>query len=209
MPASISLNLTGRFVHLSPLSLEDVPGLLASATEGRSSYGFTQVPDTMTEMGHLLQGQLDEQSRGLSVPFATRNAATGALVGMTRFLNLRWWFGREFPDAAEIGSTFLAASAQRTAINTEAKLLMLTHAFETWQVQRLDLKTDERNTQSRTAIERLGAHFDGVLRNWQPSAVAGEEGRARNTAMYSIRPTEWPGVRMALSARLNNADRAK
>ena len=202
MTLSLDVTLAGRFATLTPLVLDDVPGLLGAASEDRSSYGFTPVPETDESMRRLVRDHLVERESGLSVPFTTRNTITGNIVGMTRFLNLRWWYGREFPDAAEIGSTFLAASAQRTAINTDAKLLMLAHAFDTWHVERLDLKTDERNVRSRAAIERLGAHFDGTLRNWQPSAVRGEEQRARNTAMYSLLPSEWAGVREALRERL-------
>ncbi len=117
---------------------------------------------------------------------------------MTRFLTLRWWFDREFPDAAEIGGTFLAASSQRTSINTEAKLLLLGHAYDVWGGQRLDLKTDGRNARSRRAIERLGARLDSVLRHWQPSIATGEAGHTRDSAMYSIVPSEWPDIRMRL-----------
>lgn len=128
------------------------------------------------------------------------DARTGRVLGATRFLWLRSYFGSEGPDAVEIGGTWLGASAQRTGANTDAKLLMLTHAFDGWGVQRLDLKTDARNAQSRAAIERLGARLDGVMRNWQPSYVPGEEGRARDTALYSIIPSEWPAIRQRLQA---------
>ena len=121
------------------------------------------------------------------------------MLGSTRFLALRWFSGRGFPDAVEIGGTWLAASAQRTGANTEAKLLMLTHAFETWNVQRVDFKTDARHARSRAAIERLGAQFDGIMRNWQASLVPGEEGQARDSAMYSIIPSEWPAIRSRLT----------
>jgi RimJ/RimL family protein N-acetyltransferase len=121
---------------------------------------------------------------------------------MTRFLTLRWYFERDYPDAVEIGGTFLTSAAQRTAANTETKLLMLAHAFDIWQVRRVDLKTDERNERSRRAIERIGGRFEGVLRNWQAAQVDGEEGRTRNSAMYSILLSEWPDVRVQLEDRL-------
>src|SRR4051812_26647629 len=101
------------------------------------------------------------------------------------------------PDGVEIGSTWLAASAQRTAINSEAKLLMLRHAFETWGVHRVTLKTDARNQRSRDAIERLGAKLDGVLRAWQRAADDGP----RDTAVFSILKAEWPLVRARLERR--------
>ncbi|HRE00691.1 MAG TPA: GNAT family protein, partial [Ilumatobacteraceae bacterium] len=114
----------------------------------------------------------------------------------------RWSTDRE-ADEVEIGGTWLAASAQRSAINTEAKLLMLAHAFDTWGVQRVAICTDARNQQSRTAIERIGASFEGVLRNHRPSAVTAEEGQPRNTAIYSIIVDEWPALRDTLRARLD------
>ena len=125
------------------------------------------------------------------MPFTTRDATDGRVLGSTRFLWLRSYFDRDEPDAVEIGGTWLAASAQRSPINTEAKLLMLTHAFETWGVQRVDLKTDARNERSRAAIERIGGKLDGVMRAWQPSLVPGEEGRARDSAVLD------PAVRVA------------
>ena len=137
-----------------------------------------------------------------AVPFATRRSDTSDVIGTTRFLTLRWFFDSEYPDAAEIGGTFLTAAEQRTAANTEAKLLMMTHAFDVWGVRRLDLKTDERNERSRRAIERIGGQFEGVLRNWQAAQVDGEEGATRNSAMYSILASEWPVVRARLEERL-------
>ena len=104
----------------------------------------------------------------------------------------------ETPDAVEIGSTWLAPSAQRTAINTHAKLLMLTHAFEAWAVLRVTLKTDARNLRSRAAIERIGARFDGVLRAHMPAF----DGGVRDTAFYSIVAVEWPELRRALLDRV-------
>ena len=136
--------------------------------------------------------------------FRSRRAppVDGRIVGATRFLWLRRYFGRSAPDAVEIGGTWLAASAQRTAVNTDAKLSMLTHAFEHWGAQRVDLKTDARNDRSRAAIERLGARLDGVVRNWQPSLVPGEEGTPRDSALYSIIPSEWPAIKATLESRL-------
>ena len=203
MTSSLAVSLTGRHVELTPLSLDDVDGLLRAANEDRSTYGFTRVPGTRDEMTDAVEALMGEQDRFLGVPFVTRRRASGEIVGMTRFLTLRWWFERDYPDAAEIGGTFLAASAQRTVINTEAKLLMLAHAFDVWGVQRLDLKTDERNERSRRAIERLGATFDGVLRNWQPSVAENEGGMVRSSAMYSIVPDQWPAIRDRLQRRLD------
>jgi RimJ/RimL family protein N-acetyltransferase len=194
--------LVGQWVRLTPVRLDDVDGLVAGASEHRSAYGFTSVPGDRDAMTEQVQALIDRRERGHDVPFTTRDANNGRVLGATRFLDLRSYYGRDVPDAVEIGGTWLAASAQRSAVNTEAKLLMLTHAFETWGVERVDFKTDARNARSRAAIERIGGTLDGVMRAWQPSLVRGEEGRARDSAMYSIVPSEWPGVRDALATRL-------
>jgi RimJ/RimL family protein N-acetyltransferase len=196
------VTLTGRIVRLEPTRLGHVDGLLAAANEDRATYGYTLVPADRAGMTSLVEALLQRRDRGEEVPFTTVATADGRVLGASRFLWLRHLFGRPAPDAVEIGGTWLAASAQRTGANTEAKLLMLTHAFEVWGVVRVDLKTDARNARSRTAIERIGGQLDGVLRNWQPSLVPGEEGRPRNSAIYSILPEEWPAVRARLTARL-------
>lgn len=179
-----------------------VPELLAAATEDRATYAFTHVPTSLSDMEDTVRQLLVEHAEGVSIPLTTTDRASGAVLGMTRFLTLRWSPSRAYPDAVEIGGTFLAASAQGTKVNADAKYLMLSQAFDHWRVQRVDLKTDERNERSRRAIERLGAHFEGILRHWQPSLVTGEEGRYRNSAMYSILPAEWPTVRARLEGRL-------
>ena len=196
------VELHGRFVRLTPLSIDDVDGLVAAANEDRATYGYTAVPGDHDAMAEHVAGLIEQRERGHDVPFTTRDATNDRIVGSTRFLWLRSYFDRDEPDAVEIGGTWLAASVQRSPINTEAKLLMLTHAFETWGVQRVDLKTDARNARSRGAIERVGGKLDGVVRNWQPSLVPGEEGLPRDSALYSIVPSEWPGVRRGLEARL-------
>lgn len=200
------LRLEGQFVQLVPLDFGQATALLAAVNEDRSSYEYSIVPRDPIEMRmfiHLAQADAD---RGVAVPFATVDAQTGRLVGSTRFMNLDRWHGyfephptRESPPSAlEIGCSFLAASAQRSAINTEAKLLMLRHAFEVWKVHRVTLKTDVRNVRSRAAIVRLGAKADGVLRAWQPAS----DGGPRDTAMYSILIAEWPAVRDGLQRTL-------
>jgi RimJ/RimL family protein N-acetyltransferase len=204
MSSSLSVTLTGEHVTLTPLSIDDVPMLVLAASGDRSTFGWSIVPGTRDGMDAVIRRLLADANQGTAVPFVTRRSDTSEIIGMTRFLTLRWFFGREYPDAAEIGGTFLTAAAQRTAANTEAKLLMMTHAFEVWGVRRLDLKTDERNERSRQAIERIGGRFEGVLRNWQAAQVDGEEGATRNSAMYSILPDEWPGVRARLEERLRS-----
>ena len=194
--------LRGHSVRLTPMQPDDVDGLVAAASEDRATYGFTSVPPDRDTMSEQVRALIHLRERGDDVPFTTRDATDDRIVGSTRFLSLRAYFARDAPDAVEIGGTWLAASAQRSAINTEAKLLMLAHAFEAWRVVRVDLKTDARNARSRAAIERVGARLEGVVRNWQPSLVPGEEGQARDSALYSIVPAEWPAVRSMLEARL-------
>ncbi|MGH7879292.1 MAG: GNAT family N-acetyltransferase, partial [Candidatus Binataceae bacterium] len=121
------------------------------------------------------------------------------------FWDPRTWPGRQDLCAIEVGWTWLAASAQGSGINVEAKLLLFTYAFETLDVVRVDLKTDARNEGSRRAIERLGARFEGVLRNWSPSRAPGEEGMLRDSAMFSVIAAEWPTVKSVLAARLAKA----
>lgn len=202
MSSSLSPTLGGRHVTLTPLALDDVAALVRAASEDRAAYGWSIVPATDAEMRELVSRLLQDRDRREAVPFATRRSDTSEIIGMTRFLTLRWFFAREYPDAVEIGGTFLSASRQRTAANTEAKLLMLRHAFDVWGVRRVDLKTDARNVRSRRAIERIGAQFEGVLRNWQAAQVEGEVGRTRDSAMYSVLDTEWPDVRTRLEDRL-------
>ncbi|MGE5211574.1 MAG: GNAT family N-acetyltransferase, partial [Acidobacteriota bacterium] len=123
---------------------------------------------------------------------------SGVVVGCTRFMNPAWPLGRVDPDEVEIGGTWLSATAQRTPINSEAKLLMLTHAFEVWNAQRVAICTDARNEQSRRAIERLGATFEGVMRRHRRSTRVGEDAALRDTATYSIIVDEWPTVEARL-----------
>ena len=195
--------LKGSLVRLEPLEAGHVPGLAAAAEENRSSYDWTSVPRAR-EVADYVAAQL---ARDGLTPFAQIRVSDEAPVGCTALWSPRAWPGGEDLYAVEIGSTWLAASAQRTGINAEAKLLLLTHAFEELGVARVDLKTDARNQRSRRAIEGLGARFEGVLRNWSPSHAAGEEGRLRDSAMFSVTDAEWPAVKSALTARIASGTR--
>ena len=188
--------LEGRLVRLEPLDAAHASELAVAASEDRATYDFTVVPDGLVGAAAYVADLLAQRERGETVPFVQRDTRSGRVVGATRFLTLR--FDGERPFALEIGGTWLAASAQRSGMNTEAKLLLLTHAFDTWRAARVDLKTDARNERSRAAIARLGATFEGVLRHWQPSLVAGEEGRYRDSAIYSFIDIEWPERRRHL-----------
>ena len=134
------------------------------------------------------------------LPFAQRRLDTGELVGCTRYLDPHWWRGRREPDEIEIGGTWLGARAQRTAVNTEAKLLLLGHAFDVLGVWRVAICTDARNERSRRAIERIGASFEGVLRNHRLRADT-DGPSPRQTAVYSILDSEWPEVQRDLDDR--------
>lgn len=200
--------LIGRHVALEPLSFDHVDELVRAASENRQSYLYTHVPDGTEEMTRYVGMLLGLRDDELAKPYAQREIAVdgspGRLVGSTRFMELRYSFGRGFPgdpypDEVEIGGTWLAHSAQRTAINTEAKLLMMTQAFEVWGVGRVAVCTDVRNRNSRRAIERIGAIHEGILRSHRPSHVRGEGGRLRDTAVYSVVAGQWPTVRQNLA----------
>ena len=206
MPVLSPITLTGRRVRLEPLSRAHVPALLAAASSGsRDTFSFTTVPQTDADAVAYVDEALKLHAEGRALPFATIDAASRQVVGSTRYLNVEFWpwppgspyqRGADLPDVVEIGSTWLAPSAQRTAINTEAKLLMLTHAFEVWRVHRVSLMTDARNMRSRDAILRLGAKFDGVIR----AARVAVDGVIRDTAAFSIVEAEWPAVKARLQA---------
>ncbi len=204
--------LAGDVVTLRPLTIADVDALVAAATDDRTTYGFTPVPGDEGAMRAYVESVLVDERTGWALPFVTTRTGDGRVVGSTRFLDLDDW-GPErrvggpplgavgVPRTAEIGATWLAASAQRTAVNTEAKLLMLRHAFDTWDVERITFKTDARNARSRAAIERVGAHFEGIRR----AHLRASDGGIRDTAYYSIIRSEWPAVRAGLEARLATA----
>ena len=193
--------LRGPTVTLRPLAEADADLLAAAAAESRDSYRFTRVPEGVEDARRYIQLALTERDAGRRLPFAI--VWRDRVVGSTSYLEIqhwRWPAGSprqrttEVPDVVDIGATWLAASAQRTRCNTEAKLLMLAHAFDVWRVHRVALKTDERNAASRRAIERLGARLDGVRRADMP----GQDGAVRHSAYYSIMDAEWPAVRTAL-----------
>jgi N-acetyltransferase len=188
--------LENQFVRLEPLSENHIPALLEVAqTTPPEIYALTSVPRTLEGMTAYVQTALQARDSKNAMPFAT--TANGIVVGSTRFGNLEYWAWDKQtgnPDAAEIGWTWLAPSVQRTKVNTSAKLLMLEYAFETWQIQRMTLKTDARNERSRNAILRIGASFEGILRAHMPSS----DGGIRNTAMYSILASEWQDVKTRL-----------
>lgn len=184
---------------------------MAAAAGRRDSYELTWVPTPdQAACAAYVSAAAAAHAAGTALAFATCDATTGAVVGSTRFMNAERWRWPAWapepaglarssgPEAVEIGSTWLAAAAQRTGINTEAKLLMLSHAFEVWGSFRVCFKTDERNRRSRDNIERVGARFEGVLRN----QIHATSGRPRDTALYALTDEDWPAAKAALAARL-------
>ncbi|MBV9773232.1 MAG: GNAT family N-acetyltransferase [Gemmatimonadetes bacterium] len=185
--------LAGRHVRLEPLSLAHVDALCEVGLDPELWRWTLTLIRTPEEMRDFVETALREQAAGVSLPFATVDAATGRVIGSTRFGNV----SREH-RRVEIGWTWVARPWQRTPANTEAKYLMLRHAFETLGCVRVELKTDALNARSRAAILRIGAREEGILRRHMIS----QGGRMRDTVYFSVLDDEWPGVRAALEAKL-------
>ncbi|PYV64454.1 MAG: GNAT family N-acetyltransferase [Acidobacteria bacterium] len=188
-------SLEGRYVRLEPLRPEHAT-LLWEVAKDHLADLFQWIPyqlNSLEDFQAFNRQVLEEQARGLTVPFSTVERGSNQVVGTTRFMNM---------DLAnrkvEIGSTWIAPRWQRTAVNTEAKYLMLCHAFEVWRCFRVELKTDALNQRSRQAILRLGAKEEGTLRKHMLTY----NGRQRDSVYFSILDTEWPSVKTRLGAAL-------
>jgi N-acetyltransferase len=203
------LTMQGKYIQLEPLEPRHIDGLVAAAAGDPTLYQWSPVPRRRAEAEEYVGTALAWKDAGSAVPFAIVRADDGVVIGSTRFFNLERWgwpvghplHGRGVPDACEIGYTWLAHSALRTAANTEAKLLMLTHAFEAWEVLRVCLHTDVRNLRSRAAIERIGGRLEGILRAHRMAA----DFIPRDSARYSIIAGEWPAVKQKLLQRMERA----
>jgi RimJ/RimL family protein N-acetyltransferase len=164
------------------------------------------VPQGKLEATKYIETALTWREAGTALAFATIRVADGIAIGSTRFFDIERWawppghahHDRSTPDVCEIGYTWLTRDAIRTAANTEAKLLMLTYAFETWKVHRVCLHTDVRNQRSRNAIERIGGRFEGILRAHRMAA----DFIPRDSGRYSIIASEWPAAKQQLIAKL-------
>jgi len=197
-----SFLLQGKRIRLESLEHRHVGGLMEAAAADPALYRWSPVPQGKSEAIAYVDTALAWRDAGTAVSFAIVRADDGLVIGSTRYFNLERWawppghpsHGRDVPDACEIGYTWLARSAIRTAANTEAKFLMLRHAFEVWSVLRVCLHTDVRNQRSRAAIERIGGRFEGVLRAHRMAA----DFIPRDSARYSIVATEWPEVKQRL-----------
>lgn len=187
------ITLEGEHVRLEPLSRSHHAGLCRAIEDGELwTLHVTLVPHPR-DVPQFIEQALAAQARGEELAFATIDRASGAVAGSTRFMKANLANKR-----VEIGFTFLAGSFQRTSINTEAKLLMLTHAFERLGLNRVEFLTDLLNTRSRAAIARLGASQEGVLRQH----MVMRDGRVRDSVIFSITASEWPELKLRLACRL-------
>ncbi|HEY7941466.1 MAG TPA: GNAT family protein [Candidatus Limnocylindrales bacterium] len=187
------VTLEGRHVRLEPMRPEHAADLAAACADPAM---WTYMPldgSTPAGMAAIVQAAVEASERGTELPFTTFERATGRVVGGSRYLNID-----RLNHRLEIGYTFVAPPWQRSAVNSEAKLLMLGHAFDHLRANRVELKTDALNVQSRTAILALGATFEGTFRNHMIT----RHGRLRDSVYYSITVQEWPAVRAGLEARL-------
>ena len=197
-----TLTLQGKHIWLEPLEHRHVDGLVAASAADPSLYRWSPVPQGKAEVAAYVETALAWRDAGTAVPFAIVRAVDGLVIGSTRFWNIERWswpnghpsHGRGVPDACEIGYTWLARSAIRTAANTEGKFLMLRHAFEVWQVLRVCFHTDSRNQRSRAALERIGGQCEGILRAHRMAA----DFIPRDSVRYSIVVAEWPAVKQRL-----------
>lgn len=184
--------LRGRLVTLEPLAPEHHDELVAAVQDGEVwRLWYTSVPSP-DRMAAEIQRRLELQESGTMLAFVARRNDTGRAIGMTTYMNID-----SVTPRVEIGSTWNAASAHGSGTNPESKLLLLTHAFEVWDCTAVEFRTDFNNHQSREAISRLGAKQDGILR-----AHRREPGYLRDTVVFSITRTEWPGVRLGLEHRI-------
>jgi RimJ/RimL family protein N-acetyltransferase len=192
---TLSGPLTGQYVRLEPMILADASRLWGAAAADTAEIfrWFTHPVPTEASMLTWVEKAVEEQRRGVAVPLVTVDRPSGAVAGSTRFFTI----DRENRNL-EIGYTWLAPRFQRTALNTEAKYLMLRHAFEEWKCVRVQLKTDANNVKSRAAIARLGAKEEGTLR----SHLVRHDGSLRDSVYFGILASEWPEVKRRLEAML-------
>jgi N-acetyltransferase len=202
-----AITLSGKYVRLEPLDQRHLDGLVAASAVDPTLYQWSAVPVGKESTTRYIETAVAGRNAGTVLPFATIRIADGAVIGSTRFFDIERWawpqghprHGRTNPDVCEIGYTWLTQSAIRTAANTEAKLLMLTHAFEVLQMLRICLHTDARNQRSRAAMERIGASFEGILRAHRLATDI----TPRESARYSILAADWPEVKVQLARLLD------
>ena len=189
------VTLAGRHVRLEPLAQTHHAPLCAIGLDPELWEFIPYRVSTPEEMAAYIQTALDHQAAGTALPFATALAASGQVIGSTRYMNID-----QANRRVEIGATWIAGPWRRTAVNTEAKYLMLRHAFETLGCIRVELKTDALNQRSRQAMLRIGAREEGTLRQHMVTW----SGRLRDTVYFSILDSEWPAVKADLEAKLKS-----
>lgn len=192
--ATWAVALEGPRVRLEPMSGDDIRDLHLAGSDPALWQWTVSSAASLPEMAAYVEEALGEFARGVSIPFVTKIRATGEVAGSTRFGNIDTRHRR-----LEIGWTWLAPKWHRTFVNTEVKYVMLRHAFEVMDCGRVELKTDARNTRSRTAIARLGAVEEGTLRHHMVTST----GRIRDTVYYSILSSEWPDVKVRLEEQIS------
>jgi RimJ/RimL family protein N-acetyltransferase len=198
--------LEGEHVRLEPLEQRHAAALAEASAKDTSLYTWSLVPVGREAVERYIDAALAWRDAGTAMPFVTVRKTDGVVIGSTRFFELERWAwpegsahqGKHVFDTGEIGYTWLTASAIRTATNTEAKLLMLTHAFEVWKMCSVHLCTDERNERSANAILRIGAKLEGTLRAHRMAA----DFTPRDTLRFSIVASEWPEVKEKLQEKL-------
>jgi RimJ/RimL family protein N-acetyltransferase len=199
--------LTGQVVILEPLEMRHAEGLISAVSPDLSLYQWSPVPQGKEEVHEYINTAAAWRDDGSALPFAIIRRSDSRIVGSTRIFNIERWawprnhdrHRRGFPDACEIGYTWLHSSAIRTGVNTEAKLLLLKLAFEQWKALRVCLHTDVRNARSRKAIERIGGKMEGILRAHRLAA----DFKPRDSARFSILEQEWPVTKARLESFLN------
>jgi len=185
--------LDGRHVRLEPLTRQHIAGLVDVGLD-EELWRWIPVPvQTPEQMAEYVKTALKDQAAGTAMPFAQIDATTGRVIGSTRYANIERAHYR-----VEIGWTWIARDWQRTGVNSEAKYLLLRHAFETLRCNRVELKTDALNAKSRAAILRIGAQQEGIFRKHMITA----SGRIRDTVYFSILNTEWPDLKARLEQRM-------
>lgn len=186
----VPVTLEGKVVRLEPLSVLHIPDLCVAGLFEELWQWTTSAVRSEAEMTEYVCAALRDQDAGTALPFVITEKRAGNIVGSARFGNI------DRPNRkVEIGWTWITPARQRTAVNTESKLLMLTHAFETWGCIRVEFKTDENNIKSREAIKRIGAAEEGILRNHMIT----QDGRFRNSVYFSIIESEWPQIKTSLA----------
>jgi len=199
--------LQGKIVRLEPLDGQHIEDLAAASSQDPTLYRWSPVPQGATNTAAYVEAALKAREEGRAMPFAIRRVSDGVVIGSSRFFDLDWWswpaghpsHGRKTPDTGEIGYTWLARDAIRSGANTEAKYLMLTHAFETWQVVRICFHTDSRNERSRAALARIGGQFEGILRGHRMAA----DFIPRDSVRFSILASDWPAAKQRLEHLLS------